>query len=123
MNQNVTTQLTARCLEILQAAAQPLVAAELAHRLGLQGSRETQRRHIRALVRHLRDDCTAKIIATTQAGYWLTDDPDMWADYLEGRQIDAKRILAVTYKKKKSMLTDRSGQGFLFGPRISMGIG
>ena len=123
MNQNVTTQLAARCLEILRAAAQPLVAAELAHRLALAGSRETQRRHVRALVRHLRDDCAAKIIATTQSGYWLTDDPDLWADYLEGRQIDAKRILGVTGKKKKRMLMDRSGQGILFGPRISMGIG
>jgi len=108
---------------MLGAAAQPLVAAEMAQRLYLAGSRETQRRHVRALVRHLRDDCAAKIIATTQSGYWLTDDPGLWADYLEGRQIDAKRILAVTHKKKKSMLTDRSGQGFLFGPRISIGIG
>jgi len=44
----------------------------------------------------------------------------LWRDYLEGRQIDAKRILGETGKRKK-MLSDAKGQGMLFEQRIQMG--
>ena len=118
---NITTEETAQCLRLLQAAAEPIVAADLAARLGLSGSRETRRRHVRAIIKHLRDN-GSHIIATLWGGYLLTDDLPLWRDYNDGRQIDAKRILAVTHKRKK-MIQDRTGQGFLYGPRMTVGLG
>jgi hypothetical protein len=67
---------------------------------------------VRAIIKQLRED-GAMIVATNQ-GYILTDDIDIWKDYLEGRQIDAKRVLAVTHEKKR-MAADSKGQGLLFG--------
>jgi len=122
MKANITTSEAARCLSILESAAEPMTAAALAARLGLSGSRETQRRRIRAIVEHLRNDCSAKIVATLQDGYFLTDDDKLWRDWLDGRQIDAKRVLGVTYKQKK-MLTDSQGQGVLFSPVGCTGLG
>jgi hypothetical protein len=110
---NVTTDACAACLRILQSSNEPLVAAELAVRLQLAGNRETQRRHIRAIVKHLRDN-GSMIIATLTDGYWLTEDDGLWRDYNEGRQIDAKKIFAETHKRK--MLMDQKGQGVLFRP-------
>jgi len=113
---DTTAEDAAQCLQILEAANEPVVAADLAVRLHLAGSRETQRRRVRSIVKHLRDECGAKIIATLQGGYFLTDDDSLWRDYLEGRQIDAKRILGTTHKQKREVLADRAGQGFLFTP-------
>ena len=120
-NPNITTEEAALCLRLLQAATEPIVAPDLARLLGLAGSRETQRRHVRALIKHLRDICGLHIIATLWGGYLLTGDEQLWRDYNEGRQIDAKRILAVTHKRKK-MIQDRAGQGFLFGQKVTVGI-
>jgi len=108
------------CLRHLQAAEGPTTAVELADKLMLTGSRETRRRKIRAIVRRLRDG-GAMIVATLHGGYWLTDDESLWAQYLDGRQIDAKRILGDAYRKK--MVTDRKGQGMLFVPGPQTGIG
>ena len=117
---NVTADEAAKCLRVLQGAASPIVAAELARKLGLGGSRESRRRHVRAIVEHLRDK-GSMVIATLQQGYWLTKDEQLWKDYLEGRQIDAKRILGETHKRKK--LVDATGQGLLFEPaRICCGV-
>ncbi len=116
---NITTFEAARCLSLLESAEGPIVAAELAQRLYLAGSRETQRRHVRAIVKHLRDN-GSQIIATLQGGYFLTQDSQVWRDYLEGRQIDAKRVLGETHKRKR-MLTDAAGQGVLFEQRVSRG--
>jgi len=102
-------------LNILELAEEPIVAAELAQRLYLTGSRETQRRHVREIIKHLRDN-SSQIIATLWGGYYLTADLKLWRDYLEGRQIDAKRILGQTHKRKR-MLTDAAGQGTLFNNR------
>jgi len=96
------------------------VAAKLAARLFLPGNRETQRRHIRAIVKLLRDN-GSRIIATLWGGYFLTDDPQLWRDYLEGRQIDAKRILGETHRRKR-MLADAQGQGMLFDNRARCGV-
>ena len=63
-----------------------------------------------------------KVVATLQGGYLLTDDDVIWAEYLDGRQIDAKRILGVTHKQKK-MLTDGRGQGVLFKGPVGCGLG
>ena len=108
------------CLSILESADEPIVAAELARRLHLGGLRETQRRHIREIVKLLRDN-GSMIAATLQGGYFLTEDTQLWRDYLKGRQIDAKRVLGVTHKKKK--LIASQGQRLLFEPpRISCGV-
>ncbi len=118
---NITTIETAECLRLLSNAADPIVAADLAGRLYLTGSRETQRRHVRAIVKQLRDN-GSMIVATLCGGYFLTNDPHLWRDYLEGRQIDAKRVLGITHKRKR-MLTDAAGQGVLFKPpRIACGV-
>ncbi len=116
---NITTLEAAKCLSFLESADEPLVAAELARKLRLSGSRESQRRHVRALVEHLRDN-GSMIIATLQNGYWLTEDSALWRDYLEGRQIDAKRILGETHKRKRT-LADAQGQGLLFEQRLCCG--
>lgn len=57
------------------------------------------------------------IVATQQQGYWLTEDEQLWKEYLEGRQIDAKRILGETHKRKRQ-LADAQGQRFLFDRRV-----
>jgi len=117
----ITTDEAAQCLHLLQEVAEPIVAADLAARLYLSGSRETRRRHVRAIVKHLRDKCGSHIIATLWGGYLLTDDEQLWRDYNEGRQIDAKRILAVTHERKKIM-SEGKGQGVLFDNRIQCGV-
>ena len=110
---NITADEAAKCLEILKATKSPLVAADIAKLMKLSGSHETQRRHVRAIVKHLRDDCSAKIVATLAGGYWLTDDEQLWSAYLEGRQIDAKHILGDTSQKKRFCFY--RNQGILFG--------
>lgn len=98
-----------------------MTAAEIAARLYLPGCRETQRRHVRAIIEQLRK-VGAKIVANLSEGYWLTEDITLWRDYLEGRQIDAKIILAETHKRKR-MLADAAGQGILFGQQMAVGAG
>ena len=117
---NITGIEVSECLAILKRTAGPIVAAELADRLQLNGNRETRRRHIRAIIKYLREG-GAMIVATLSGGYWLTDDVKLWKDYLEGRQIDAKKTLGETYKRKK-MLTDSIGQGILFEQRRCCGV-
>lgn len=111
---NVEASEVAMCLAILQTHESPIVAAEIARRLHLEGSRETGRRHVRAIVKQLRDK-GAMIVAVGSSGYYLTDDPDLWKQYLEGRQIEAKKVMGETHKRKK-MAADSKGQGLLFMP-------
>ena len=124
-NPNVTADEARECLMLLvlrhDDSLGPMTAAEIAERLRLGGSRETQRRRVRAIVQGLRDK-GSMIVATKPGGYMLTDDVGIWADYLEGRQIDAKRVLAVTGRKKK-MAADSRGQGLLFGGGSQCGLG
>jgi biotin operon repressor len=118
---HVTNSDLAGCLTILKETGTPLTAAEIAARLYLAGCRETQRRHVRAIIEQLRKT-GARIVATLSEGYWLTNDLTLWRDYLEGRQINAKIILAETHKRKR-MLADAAGQGILFGQKTTIGIG
>lgn len=111
---NVTVDGMAQCLRVLQAAEVPMLAIDIANRLGLDGSRETKRRHVRSLVKKLRDD-GHMIVASVQGGYFLTADEDLWKQYLEGKKIDAKKVLGEMHRKKK-MLIDKQGQGMLFQP-------
>jgi biotin operon repressor len=112
MNINITTEQASRCLEILQAADTPLVAAAIAARLYLSGSRETQRRKVRAIIKHLRDG-GCRITATLRGGYLLSDRSE-WRGYLEGRQSGAKKVIGDTAKRKR-FDADPPGQGLLFG--------
>jgi hypothetical protein len=118
---NVTNSELSSCLTILKETGSPLTAAEMAARLYLGGCRETQRRHVRSIIDRLRK-LGAKIVATLSEGYWMTEDIALWRDYLEGRQIDAKRILAETHKRKR-MVSDAAGQGILFSQKMTVGIG
>jgi biotin operon repressor len=87
---------------ILLNADKPLVAADLAQRLHLIGSRETQRRKVRALIKKLRDEGNW-IIATIWEGYKLTKDFSEWREYNERCTIGAKRIFKeVSQKKEKA---------------------
>lgn len=117
---DITTLEVARCLSLLEAAKEPIAAADIARRLGLYGCRETRRRHVRAIVKRLRDN-GSMIVATLQDGYFLTEDMQLWQDYLSGRQIDAKRVLGETHRRKK-MVADGGGQGTLFDMRIRCGV-
>lgn len=109
---NVTTQEQAACLRILQAAIQPITAAELAVRLGLGGQRETQRRHIRAIVEELRAD-GVRVIAFNPQGYWLVKTEAEWLEYCRNRENYAKRIIGEA-SRRIHMATDHHGQGLLF---------
>jgi len=113
----VTTVLADRCLRILQEQSAPIVAAELANRLGISGTRETQRRQVRTIIKHLRDECDARIVATRQGGYRLTKDDEIWRDYLDHRTIGAKRVLGETHRRKRQAA--RIGQGYLFSPNVA----
>lgn len=111
-----TREDAARLMRLMQAARTPQTAAALAGRLALSGSRETQRRHIRALVERLRDD-GAWIVAVDAAGYRLTTDAAEWKQYNESRKIGAKQILGRSHKRQQ-MVTDAAGQGLLFVPAV-----
>ena len=117
---NITTGQVAGCLAILRRADKFMTAAEIAAHLGIGGEHETQRRHIRALVKELRDN-GSMIVANTLDGYWLTQDAELWKTYVEHRAIDARVMLAEVSRRKKSLET-RKGQGFLFSNRIQAGV-
>jgi hypothetical protein len=113
LNQYSTDQ-AAKCLQLIKDCG-PILAVELANKLGIDGERETKRRKIRAIVQHLRNDCGEMIVADLMNGYFTTQDLKVWQDYLDGRQIDAKKLLGITGKQLK-MVTDTKGQGLLFVP-------
>jgi hypothetical protein len=116
----ITTDQVAGCLSILKAADKFMTAAEIAIRLGIGGEHETKRRHIRALVKKLRDSHGSMIVANTRDGYWLTTDVKIWQDYINDRAIDAKVMLAEVSNRKR-MLAGTKGQGMLFNNRIQAG--
>ena len=117
----ITTCNAARCLEILKAATEPIVAADLGRRLGLAGERESQRRQVREIVKHLRDQ-GEWICATTQGGYLLTTDRQLWSQYLMHRHIDAAIVIGQSHNRNKAAV-DSHGQGLLFQPAAGCGIG
>ena len=104
----------AKALRILTRSTEPVPAAAMAARLGFAGCRESMRRRVRAVVTHLRNSCGVMVIGS-QAGYFVTEDEKLWQQYLDGRQIDAKKVLGVTGRQKR-MVTDSAGQGLLFVP-------
>jgi biotin operon repressor len=116
---NITTDQVAGCLGILRRADKFMTAAEIAVHLGIAGCHESQRRHIRALVKELRDQ-GEMIIANNWDGYWLTKDLKIWDDYVNHRAIEAKTMLAEVSQRKKFI--DRNGQGILFDNRVPAGV-
>ncbi|MGD0077065.1 MAG: hypothetical protein ABSB91_00405 [Sedimentisphaerales bacterium] len=116
---NITTDQVAECLGILKRADKFMTAAEIAVHLGIAGCHESQRRHIRALVKQLRDN-GEMIVANSRDGYYLTADIEKWKAYNEGRAIDAKEMLAEISLRKKFI--DKTGQGILFDNRIPCGV-
>ena len=101
-------------MKILRSINGPLVAADIAVKLGLTGKRETQRRRVRAIIQCLREN-GMQIVASLREGYRLTNDDEANKRYLDGKQIGAKRVLGETHRKKKMLFNDR-GQGLLFCP-------
>jgi len=101
----------ARLLRIFEQAEGPMTAVQIAGRLGLDGSIETQRRAVRAMVKELRDH-GHWVIATLTDGYALTKNAAIWKDYSEGRAVDARRIFWELSDRKKQM--QDHGQGLLF---------
>lgn len=116
---NITTDEAAQCLLVLQEARGPIVAAGLAKRLRLSGCRETQRRHVRAIIEHLRKN-GSWIVGINPVGYALTRDHQIWRDYIDGRGVTAKRIFAEAHKQKR-VLAD-GNQSLLFDTRIRCGV-
>lgn len=119
MTKSFDTATAANCLYKLEQAEGPLTAWELARQLVLAGSRESQRRKVRAIIKDLRDNNGCRIVATHREGYWLTEDETIWRDYLAGRVIDAKRILAETHRRRRALNERR--QMSLFKPPILTG--
>lgn len=116
---NITTCNAARCLKILKAATEPIVAADLARRLGLAGERESKRRQVRAIITLLRKQ-GEWIVATTTGGYLLTGDAAVWAAYNAGRANGGKRVIGQSYNRNRAAV-DNHGQGLLFQPAGSCG--
>lgn len=123
---DVTSPQAAACYRLLRYADGPMTAAEVAEKLGRAGGRETRRRHVRAIVKLLRDG-GCPIVADLSHGYRLPDcrikeGRTAFCDYSDRRQGQAKKVLGEAHKRKK-MLTNSKGQGLLFGQRVTTGIG
>ncbi|MBW2559434.1 MAG: hypothetical protein JRE40_01125 [Deltaproteobacteria bacterium] len=116
----ITTCNAARCLAILKAAAEPIVAADLARRLDLAGERESQRRQVRAIITHLREQ--GEWIVAKMGGYRLTDDAALWAAYNADRANNGKHVIGQSHNRNKAAV-DSLGQGLLFQPAAGCGIG
>lgn len=100
-----------RLLRVFEQAEGPMTAVQIAGRLRLEGSVETQRRAVRAMVKDLRDH-GHWIVATLIEGYALTRNAGIWRDYSEGRTVEARRIFWELSDRKKQM--SDHGQGLLF---------
>ena len=100
-----------RLLRLFETADGPMTAVQIASKLRLEGSIETQRRTVRGWVKELRDR-GFWVVATLADGYALTRDAGTWKDYSEHRTIDARRIFWEVNDRKKQM--QDHGQGLLF---------
>lgn len=116
----ITGPELAKALSILQEAKEPMTAIEIAARLGLSGCRETQRRHVRAIIEELRDK-GVRIAANQIDGCWIAKDDEEWRNYLEGRKIEAKEQIGEAHRRKKCTYDD--GTIAMFGQQMATGIG
>jgi hypothetical protein len=101
----------AKLLRLLETADGPMTAVQIAGKLRLDGSIETQRRTVRGWVKELRDR-GYWVVATLVEGYALTRNAATWKDYSEHRAIDARRIFWELSDRKKQM--SDGNQGLLF---------
>ena len=118
MKPNITIPQLAKALALLEAGTGPMTAIEIAEELGLGGCRETKRRHVREIVKELRDKGN-RVIGTIRDGYYLARDDKQWRDYLESRQVGAKQVLGKTHKEKKLAYPD--GTLALFNRPVGVG--
>ncbi len=109
--QQILTDDLARLLRTFETADGPMTAVQISSKLRLEGSIETQRRAVRAMVKELRDH-GHWIVATLTDGYALTRNAGTWKDYSEGRTVDARRIFWEVNDRKKQM--SDGNQGLLF---------
>ncbi len=117
----ITTSNAAACLAILKAADAPIVAADLAKRLGLAGSRESRRRQVREIITHLRDQ-GEWIVGANPGGYRFTNDLIVWAEYNADRANNGKRVIGQSHNRNTAAVDSR-GQALLFQPPVSCGAG
>jgi len=117
LNKITTIQLD-RTLDILKSQSDFIAAIDLANKLGIEGSHELKRRHVRSIIKMLRDN-GHWIIANLSCGYYLTKDVTLWQEYNQGRQIDAKRIIGEASRRKK--MIDPKGQTMLFDNSVRVG--
>ena len=118
MQNKITTIELNRTIGMLKSQVDFISAIDLAKKLGVCGSHELKRRHVRRIIKQLRDG-GHWIVATLAGGYFLTKDELLWKNYLEGRNIDAKRIIGEAAHRK--FIATRSGQGMLFDSRVHVG--
>jgi biotin operon repressor len=118
MKKIITTAKLDKTLDILKNAAGFMLSIELANKLGIGGSHELKKRTVRVIIKDLRDS-GHWIVASVSYGYFLTKDLNLWREYNEGRQIDAKRIIGESAKRKN--LVDSRGQVMLFDSRVNCG--
>ena len=116
----VTTPELAKTISILQQAGKPMTAIEIATRLGLEGCRESQRRHVRAIIEELRNK-GCRIAANQRDGCWIARGDQEWRQYLEGRKIEAKQQIGEAHRRKKCTYED--GTIAMFGQQVGVGIG
>ena len=116
----ITTPELANCLAILQQANGPLTATEIAAKLRLEGCRESQRRHVRAIIEELRNN-GLWVVANQKDGCWIAKDEQEWRQYLEGRKIEAKQQIGQAHRRKKCSYDD--GTMAMFGQQVGTGIG
>ena len=107
-----------RLLRLFETADGPMTAVQIAGKLRLDGSIETQRRAVRAMVKELRDH-GHWIVATLVGGYALTKNSATWKDYSEHRTIDARRIFWELSDRKKQMSDGNQGLLFALGGRMN----
>ena len=116
----VNSEMAAACYGLLRASASPMTAAKIAESLGMGGCRETQRRHVRAIIKRLRE-AGCRVVADNKDGYQLTADDGLYARYLELQKRRATRRIGEAHGRQ--MACYAGGQGALFGPVVCVGIG
>lgn len=116
----ITGPELAKTVSILQQATGPMTAIEVAARLGLAGCRESQRRHVRAIIEELRNK-GVRIVANQIDGCWIAKGDQEWREYLEGRKIEAKQQIGEAHRRKKCCYED--GTTAMFGQQVGTGIG
>jgi hypothetical protein len=108
----IENEKLAAALTLLKEASGPMLSAQVAVKLHIDGGHETQRRRVREIIAELR----ARghwIVGNSIDGVWMTKDPDIWKDYCDGKMIDGKRMIGEASRRKQAA-SGPPGQGLLF---------